>query len=99
MNSFADHVTEDRRLVLLRALENAAQYTANAILLKRFCDRVGHAVSSDRLEQDLAWLAEQGLLAVDKREGVSVATLTVRGLDAASGRARVPGVQAPQPGG
>ena len=97
-NSFADHITEDRRLVLLRALENSAAYAANTFLLKKFCDRVGHTVSSDRIEQDVAWLAEQGLLVAEKGEGITVATLTVRGLDVATGRARVPGVQAPQPG-
>jgi hypothetical protein len=97
--SFADFQQEDRRLTLLKALENAAQYRANAFLLRRYCDSVGHVVSADRIEQDLAWLAEQGLLAVGHLQGVTVATLTARGLDVATGRTKVPGVQAPQPGG
>lgn len=99
MSNYADHITEDRRLVVLRMLEKAAQYSANAFLIRRFCERVGHAVGADRIEQDLAWLAEQGLVKVDRREDVTVAELTVRGLDVAGGRTKVPGVQTPMPGG
>lgn len=96
--SFADFQQEDRRLTLLKALENAAQYRANAFLLRRYCDSVGHVVSADRIEADLAWLAEQGLVGVGHLQGVTVATLTARGLDVATGRTKVPGVQTPQPG-
>lgn len=99
MTSFADYQTEDRRLVLLKALENAAQYRANAFLLRRFCDSVAHVVSADRIEQDIAWLHEQGLVVRDRAGEVTTATLTVRGLDVATGRTKVPGVQSPQPGG
>lgn len=95
---FSDFQDQDRRLVLLRALEHAAQYRANAYLLRRYCEAVGHTVSTDRLAADLAWLAEQGLLDLSEAQGVQVATLTARGLDVATGRAHVPGVQRPQPG-
>lgn len=91
-------ITEDRRLVLLRALQAAAQYRTNALLLRRYCEAVGHAVSADRLEQDLAWLAEQGLAQLQKAGGVTVAVLTPRGQDVATGAAQVPGVARPQPG-
>lgn len=90
--------TEDRRLTLLRGLASSAQYRANALLLRRFCASVGHSASADRIEQDIAWLAEQGLLVREATEGVTVATLTARGLDVAAGRTEVPGVQRPQPG-
>lgn len=96
--SFDAFQTEHRRLVLLQALEGAVQYRANAYLLRKFCDRLGHVVSSDRIAQDLAWLKEQGLLTLDAGEP-AVATLTERGLDVATGRALVPGVQRPTPGG
>lgn len=95
--SFAEFQDQDRRLVLLKALENASQYRANAFLLRRFCDAVGHVVSADRVEADLAWLAEQGLVHTERPQGVTVATLTTRGLDVATGRAAVPGVAKPQP--
>lgn len=96
--NFADFQDQDRRLVLLKALENAAQYRANALLLRRYCDALGHVVSADRIEHDLAWLAEQGLVMRETGEGITVVTLSVRGLDVATGRTRVPGVQQPTPG-
>lgn len=96
MKTFAEFQSEDRRLVLLRALSAAAQYRANAFLLGAFCEQVGHAVSADRLEQDLAWLAEQGLVTLQPADGVTVAMLTKRGQDVASGKAQVPGVKRPE---
>lgn len=96
--SFADFQTADRRLVLLRALEAAAQYRANAILLRRYCDTVGHVVSADQLETDLAWLKEQGLVQTEAAQGITIATLTPRGADVSAGRAQQPGVARPVPG-
>ncbi|MGK2899210.1 MAG: VpaChn25_0724 family phage protein [Burkholderiaceae bacterium] len=99
MSTYAEYQTADRRLVLLKALENAAQYRANAFLLRRYCEAVAaHVASADRIEQDIAWLDEQGLVVRERSEGVTIATLTVRGLDVATGRTSVPGVQKPQPG-
>lgn len=95
--NFDQYQTEDRRLTLLRALQAAAQYTANAYLLRSYCGHLGHVVSGDRIEQDIAWLDEQGLLDVQKAQGVTVATLTTRGLDVATGAATVPGVKRPLP--
>ena len=96
--SFAEYQTADRRLVLLRALANAAQYRANALLLRSYADSLGHVVSKDVIESDLAWLREQGLLGLEEREGVTIALLTARGADVADGRAAVPGVARPKPG-
>mgnify|MGYP001497775616 CR=1 FL=1 len=92
MNSFAEHVTADRRLVVLRLLEQAPDYRGNAFLLQRALDGFGHAVGMDRLGTDLAWLAEQDLLKL-------IATLTQRGADVAHGRVVVPGVARPAPAG
>lgn len=95
--NFAQFQAEDRRLVILIALEAAAQYRANAYLLRRYCERVGHAVSADLLESDLAWLAEQQLVQREVQDTITVVTATRRGLDAAAGLAVVPGVARPQP--
>lgn len=94
---FDDYETADRRLVLLRALNSAAQYKANAYLLRRYCDMLGHVASADRIEQDIAWLTEQGLVEREQQQGVTVAKLTARGMDVATGAATVPGVQRPRP--
>jgi hypothetical protein len=94
--TFAQHQDADRRLTILKGLESAVQYRANEFLLQRFCDAVGHTVSRDRLRADVAWLFEQGL--IEQQVGdVLVATLTVRGLDVATGRALCPGIARPQP--
>lgn len=95
--SFDQTLTEDRRLTILKGLQAAVQYRANAFLLRRFCDTLGHVVSADRIEQDLAWLREQSLVTLVRPEGVTVATLTARGLDVAAGSATTPGVARPQP--
>lgn len=94
---FDQFQTEDRRLVILKGLEAAAQYRANVLLLGRYCDAVGHVVSADRIDADVAWLAEQGLVERETTGPIAVAKLTQRGLDVANGRAVVPGVQRPQP--
>jgi hypothetical protein len=95
--NFAEVETEDRRLVILRGLKAAAHYSANAYLMRRYCESVGHTVSADRIESDIAWLAEQGLLKREVRDTVTVATLTQRGQDVADGSATVPGVARPRP--
>lgn len=96
--TFASFQEQDRRLVLLRALAAAAQYRANALLLRRYCEHMGHVVGADRIEADLAWLADSGLVAVEREGGVTLATLSARGMDVASGSTIVPGVARPQPG-
>jgi hypothetical protein len=95
---FDEFQTQDRRLVILKGLESAAQYKANSYLLRRYCEAVGHVVSADQLATDLAWLREQGLVTAQADRDVTVATLTARGLDVATGRAHQPGVARPQPG-
>ena len=98
MNDFATHLTEDRRLVILRVLLESAGYTSNEYLLHSMVERLGHVVSTDRIQTDLAWLKEQGLIAVDEVAGVRIAKLMGRGEDAARGRVEVPGVKRPRAG-
>jgi hypothetical protein len=96
MNDFANHLAEDRRLVILRVLLESAGYTANEYLLHSMVERLGHMVSTDRIRTDLTWLKEQDLLAVDDVAGVLIAKLVARGEDVARGRAVVPGVKRPR---
>ena len=96
--NFDTYQTEDRRLVLLKALASAAQYRANAYLLRRFAEQLGHTTSADRIAADLAWLKEADLLTLEQPAAdVTVATLTARGLDVSEGRAVHPGVAKPRP--
>jgi len=97
--SYARLLQEDRRLVLLRTLAEVPAYTANAYVLSQAAQASGHAVSLDTVKTELAWLAEQGLVQLVCEPPLVVATLLERGHDVSQGRAVVPGVKRPQPGG
>lgn len=97
--TFADRLTEDRRLVILRVLAETPAYSLNGSILHEVLERYGHRVSRDQVRTDLAWLAEQDLVEVEViADQLHVATLRQRGLDVAQGRASVPGVRRPAPG-
>jgi len=99
MNSFPELVNADRRLVILRILEEDEGYSLNESVIQSVLEALGHSVSRDRVRTDLQWLKEQGLVTVAEVVSVLVATLTARGADAATGRAIVPGVKRPRPRG
>lgn len=97
--SYQEKIVEDRRLLILQALNNATGYRAPARLLMAFLNSMGHNPSQDQLCGDLAWLEEQGLVTLDApTNNVQVATITTRGSDIAEGTARHPGVRRPEPG-
>lgn len=97
--SYSDHLTEDRRLVILRLLEQVPGYALNNSVVHTGLAKFAHHVSRDVINSDFAWLAEQGLVEVETvMASVQVATLTARGMDVALGRAVVPGVKRPGPG-
>jgi Fe2+ or Zn2+ uptake regulation protein len=96
--SFATIVTEDQRLVILRALEQAPGYDHNESVLQTFLRKIGHSVSRDKVRTELRWLEEQGLVSINEVLGVLVATLTGRGVDVVKGMAVVDGVKRPRPG-
>ncbi|MFT3758994.1 hypothetical protein [Thauera sp.] len=98
MNPFAEHLAADRRLVILKLLEQAPDYRGNAYLLQSALEAFGHSVGMDRLQTDLNWLMEQDLVFLEAVGGVSIAKLTQRGDDVACGRTTVPGVKRPAPG-
>lgn len=96
--SFQTTITEDRRLSLLLVLNETPGYSANAFLLREAVGSIyGHAASLDQVRTDLAWLAEQALVTSRTTADVTIATLTTRGVDVATGRANVPGVKKPMP--
>lgn len=95
---------EDRRLVILRILHEDSDYSVNDSLLGKALAAYGHGVGRDVVRTELAWLAEQGLVTVEGlprpgRDPLQVATLTSRGAEVAEGRAQVPGIARPTPGG
>lgn len=105
--SYAALLAETARLAVLQVLAEAAEYRHNEHVIRGALEELGLAPSADALRAHLAWLEEQGLVAVEclaaPRGGGSgllrIARLTERGSDVAAGRARVPGVARPRPGG
>src|SRR5690606_25983718 len=95
--SFAEHVAANRRICLLRILSEAPSYRANESLLHTMVEEFGLTCTRDQIRTDLAWLRDQGLLAISDPAGVYVATITQSGLDVAAGRSTVPGVKRPSP--
>jgi Fe2+ or Zn2+ uptake regulation protein len=94
---FHELMAAERRLEILQVLAESAEYTAHEGLLQAVLSRAGLPSSLDQLASELAWLEEQGLLQSEPFHGLIIAHLTPRGLDVATGRARVPGVQRPRP--
>jgi hypothetical protein len=98
MTSFAEEIAENRRICILRILEVAPEYAANDSVMQTALERFGFPESRDQVRTDMAWLAEQALVTVDRlAEHVWVARLTTRGGDVAKGRVTVPGVKRPGP--
>jgi repressor of nif and glnA expression len=97
MSDFASLRREHIRLTILQLLQSAPDYTLHESLISDGLKSLGLGVGRDELRIQLAWLDEQGLI-IAQQAGVWIATLTVRGEDAAAGRVRIPGVARPRPG-
>lgn len=99
--NYADRLREEARLQALVCLAGAPDYTvADSVLHAALRDQ-GVAVSLSALRGELSWLDEQGLVVTQRpggAMGVTIATLTSRGLDVAQGLSFPPGVARPRPG-
>ena len=95
--SFAEELAADRRLVMLRALFDAPGNAINEGVGKTIMGNFGHKVGGDIVRADLQFLADHGLVRLEKlaRDNGSdfwVAHLTLPGEDVAAGRRVHPGV-------
>ena len=101
--NFDELLRENRRLTILRMLTKAPSYEANHLVIQAALESVGLTASHDQVTADLRWLESLGLLKLECVEGsdmcIWIATLTNSGSDVAKGRATVPGVRRPLPGG
>lgn len=95
--SFSDIVAADRRLIILRSLEQDLGYSHNEAIIQSILGEFGHRCSRDLVRTDLVWLQEQGLISLEDLSGIYVATISQRGVDVADGTATVPGVKRPAP--
>ncbi|WP_029890943.1 VpaChn25_0724 family phage protein [Polycyclovorans algicola] len=92
--SYRDTLAEHIRICLLRLLEEASDYEQNNSILSDGTALFGLRATRDMVNTELAWLAEQGLITLNKITAtISIARLTNRGLDVATGRAHCPGVK------
>lgn len=94
-----DALTAHLRLSILRTLAGAPGYKANSSVIHSVATEFGLVTSRDRIRTELAWMAEQGLVACQDMVGLTVATLTERASTspraapsrlACSGRRRAP---------
>lgn len=100
MSSYQEHFAGHLRLTILRLLDEAPGYTLNSDILRMSTQQVGIPATHDLVETSVEWLAEQGLVLVERLpRDIIVVSATVRGLDVAAGRALVPGVARPGPKG
>jgi hypothetical protein len=97
MKMFSERISEDRRIIILRALEASAGYESNESLLTMILRDFGHAVTRDQTRSEVTWLEENGLLTCEEIGGVMIATLTQRGSETAQGIVVTPGVKRPSP--
>ncbi len=93
MKPFAEKLTEDRRLVLLRLLSEQNGQTANSSVLTMGLNHLGIVVERHQVVDDLRHLQLHGLIQLEQViETVYVARLLGRGEDVVSGLLTVAGV-------
>ena len=98
MSTYGDAIAADRRICILRMLEQLASYSANESVVQIVLEQFGYSESRDAVRTDLGWLQEQGVITVEVVAGrIWVAKLTDRGCDVAKGRVSVPGINRPSP--
>lgn|GEM_PF-2073899 len=99
--SFSEYMAKDRRLALLRFLDDAPERKLNIAVIQTALDGVAHSVSRDIIETDMELLEEHGFVRIERlplRSGeLLIGHLTEAGCDAANGRRRSPVVARPKP--
>ena len=97
--SYTDFETEQVRRLIIEVLDADPNYEHNEEVIRGELEAYGHRFSRDKLRTELHWLAEQGLVGIEKTHGLDLllVRLTARGEDVALGRTRVPGVARKRP--
>lgn len=92
--SYDRYVEPRRRLAILCVLSFERNSQLPIRLLRDKLALLGYAEAVDRIRTDCAWLAEQGLLEVER----TVVALSERGAEVVAGLAVTPGVTQPSRG-
>ncbi|MDU7522056.1 MAG: hypothetical protein E7K72_11790 [Roseomonas mucosa] len=101
MKTLAQSLSEDRRLTILQALAEDAEYRLPETSLQRVVSHMLGTVYPDHIRAELQYLSEHRLLTVDRMRAPGggelwVATLTPEGHQVSRGRVH-PGVSRPEP--
>ena len=97
MSDYLKHLSEHRRITILRVLKDAPAFFANDSVLQEMAARVGVSSTRDQVRADMQWLRDVGLVTLETFQDVLVATITARGIDVALGLVMVEGVKRPTP--
>ncbi|KAB2772159.1 MULTISPECIES: VpaChn25_0724 family phage protein [Brucella/Ochrobactrum group] len=97
--SFADFLTEDARLVILKALAQETNTTLNEAILTKVLETFGHRRSREWVRTQLRKLEELGAVRLTEAGTVVIAGLTQSGLDHVERRSIIEGVARPGLGG
>lgn len=93
-----DVFAANRRIAILQGLHADTDYTLSCEMLQRLLESYGHRIPVAAVREDIVWLADQRLVTMgDGAAGMTLAKLTRRGADVATGHLRVPGVDRPLP--
>jgi hypothetical protein len=100
--SFGEFLAEDRRLQILRALDEAMEYNLNEQVLKLALHHIGHDVGADVVRGEVTWLESHQLVSIEKMPRkpngeLWIVTLLERGQMVARGL-YYPGVKRPDAG-
>lgn len=98
MTDFDGFLTEDARLVILKALAKETNATLNEAILVKVLDTFGHRRSREWVRTQLMKLAELGAVRITEAGTVAIATLTQSGLDHVERRSRISGISIPSLG-
>jgi hypothetical protein len=89
---------EDRRQLVLQALDQANEYNLNEQVIKIMLEHMGHRVGADIVRAEITWLEEHQLVRVERLPRVGgevwIVTLSELGQSVARGR-YYPGVRKP----
>lgn len=97
-DAFQARMIEDRRLVILRYLDEEPDGRMSVSLMADALEIMGHKVPRATVLDDAGYLEGLGLLRVEYVGSVSMLRLTGRGSEAAKGLIEAPGVKRPARG-
>jgi Fe2+ or Zn2+ uptake regulation protein len=97
-DTIADAARSHLRRQLLEGLHASADYTSHECVLRDLLDAAGIRVAAAAVRHELQWLADAGLVRVERLGDGWLATLREAGADVAQGRAQRDGIARPRPG-